>query len=313
MIQLKNFVELPILMLLAGLLLTACEERFQPELTDEEPELVIEGHIEAGDTPLPPYIILTRTLPFYSNIHPEAIDELFVHNAVVRVSDGEQTVTLEEVCLSNIPPELQAIVAETLTNVDTGFIDYCLYTDPGFSMVGEVGKTYDLYVETDREIATATTTIPEHVPLDSVYFVAAPGGHGDSLLEMRVKLTDPVSEQYYRYFTSTNGGLLYPSFGSVFDDAFFNGQTFEFPLPKGEPPYREADDGVYGLHLPGDEVNLKWTNLDRDHHDFWDTVEYNKVNQGPFGSYTQIKTNIEGGLGIWGGYSVSNYLVVAVE
>ena len=31
------------------------------------------------------------------------------------------------------------------------------------------------------------------------------------------------------------------------------------------------------------------------------------ANQGPFASYTRLQSNIVGGLGIWGGYSVSYY------
>ncbi|MEL6924369.1 MAG: DUF4249 family protein [Bacteroidota bacterium] len=51
-------------------------------------------------------------------------------------------------------------------------------------------------------------------------------------------------------------------------------------------------------------------NIDAAHFDFWSTLEFNAVNQGPFSAYTRIASNVEGGLGIWGGYSVSFYTVV---
>ena len=294
------------------LLLSACEERFQPDLSNTPSQLVIEGHIEVAENPLPPYVILTRTVPFFSTISANTIEKLFVHNALVQVSDGVQTISLEEVCWENLPDELRTLVIETLPEIEDININYCVYTDLSFSFLGEVGKTYSLYVETGEEVATANTTISTHAPLDSIYFVTAPGGFGDSLLEMRVKLSDPLlSQEYYRYFTSTNNGLFYAGFNSVFNDKLFEGQTVEFPLSKGEPRFREDDAEVFGLFYPGDEVTLRWTNIDEPHYDFWNTLEFNKVNQGPFGSYTQIQSNIEGGLGIWGGYAASHYRVVA--
>ena len=39
----------------------------------------------------------------------------------------------------------------------------------------------------------------------------------------------------------------------------------------------------------------------------WNTLEFSNANQGPFASYTRLESNINGGLGIWGGLSVSYY------
>jgi len=121
-------------------------------------------------------------------------------------------------------------------------------------------------------------------------------------------MTDPELEaNFYRYFTSTNQEPFYPGFTSVFNDLLIAGQTVDFPLAKGEAPFREEDAGIFGLFRPGDEVILRWLCIDEVHYDFWDTLEFNKVNQGPFGSYTQVKSNVEGGVGIWGGYSSGFY------
>ncbi|MFK7806711.1 MAG: DUF4249 domain-containing protein [Saprospiraceae bacterium] len=297
------------------LLLASCEERYQPDITTEEPLLVVEGHIEvsSGVVPLPPYVILTRTIPFFAEITVEQIEELFVHDAFVQVSDGAQTITLEEVCWDELPEEFKDIVIETVPDLNGQQINYCIYTDLSFSFFGEEGKTYDLLVETDKEIATSTTTIPKLVPLDSVYFKPAPGGYGDSLLELQVGFTDPVLvDNFYRYFTSTNQSAFYPGFNSVFNDLLYAGLTVDFPLAKGEPPFRSAEDvSIFGLFRPGDEVVLRWLCIDQAHYKFWDTLEFNRVNQGPFGSYTQVKSNIEGAIGIWGGYSSAYYQLLA--
>lgn len=307
----KN-TEIPVLLLfLTMLLLSACEERYYPELTTAEPLLVIEGHIEVSeDVPLPPYVILTRTIPFYSEITADQINELFVHDALVQVSDGSETVTLEEVCWEDLPEEFKEIAIATVPTLEDVNLNYCVYTDLTFSFIAEAGKTYDLYVATDNEIATASTTIPEFVPLDSVYFLPAPGALGDSMMEVHIVYTDPLEEDnFYRYATSTNQEPFFPAFNSVFNDNLFRGQTVDFPLSKGEPPYRTEDADVYGLFRPGDQVVFRWMLIDEAHYKFWDTLEFNKVNQGPFGSYTQVKSNVEGGIGIWGGYHSGFYQV----
>jgi hypothetical protein len=301
--------------LLTILLLTACQEPYQPEITTTEPLLVVEGHIEVSDeeTPLPPYVILTRTIPFYSQITTSQIENLFVHDALVQVSDGNQTVTLEEVCWDDLPQEIKDLVRESLPTFEDPNVNICVYTDLSFSFLAEAGKSYSLYIETDKETATATTTIPDFVPIDSLYFIPAPGGYGDSLLEMHVVFTDPLAENnFYRYFTSTNEAPFYPAFNSVFNDKLFAGQTVDFPLFKGEPPFREEDAGIYGLFRKGDQVIFRWLLIDEAHYKFWDTLEFNKVNQGPFGSYTQVKSNVEGAIGIWGGYR-SGFYVGIVE
>jgi hypothetical protein len=46
---------------------------------------------------------------------------------------------------------------------------------------------------------------------------------------------------------------------------------------------------------------------------YYNTLDYNTENQGPFSNYTQISTNIEGGIGSWAGSSVSYYTVIIPE
>ena len=46
---------------------------------------------------------------------------------------------------------------------------------------------------------------------------------------------------------------------------------------------------------------------DEAHFDFWNTRDFSANSAGPFSSYTRIKGNVDGALGIWGGYSVDSY------
>lgn len=300
------------------LLLYACEEEFIPEISTDPEDIVVEGYIEAGDIPLPPYVILTRSLPFFTTFGFGDLDNLFVHDAIVTVSDGEQTVTLEELCWNDFDEEVQALLQELLeqsgVGLDTIPGNLCVYFDRTLSMIGETGKTYDLRIEAEDKVLTASTSIPEPVLIDSLKFIKPSGVLPDTLLELRGFFSDPPGvNNFYRYFNSINGGRFIPGFNSVVDDAFFDGQQFEFPIPKAEPRNTTADPAEFGLHRVGDTLILKWSTIDDAHFRFWSTLEFNAVNQGPFSAYSRVETNINGGIGVWGGYNSGYYNLIVEE
>jgi hypothetical protein len=298
------------LLLVLAMFFVACEEEFIPDTGDFEPQIVVEGYIEAGPGQLPPYVILTRSIPFTSTINPAEFSELFVHNAMVQVVSGADTVQLIELCLSNLPPEFLEIAAELLgiSASDSG-VDFCVYTDLTGAMMGEIGGVYELLIEVEGEQITAVTTIPPHVALDSVWFEPAPGIN-PNLMEMRCRINDPAElTSFYRYFTGVNSSGFVAGFNSVIDDEFFSGQEFEFPLLRAPLPNEEISPETFGYYFSGDTAALKWCNIDRAQFNFWNTYEYNSNSSGPFSSYTRIMSNIAGGTGIWGGVSFSTYFV----
>ena len=70
---------------------------------------------------------------------------------------------------------------------------------------------------------------------------------------------------------------------------------------------KEKEKNTFGLFKIGDSVAIKWSAIDETHFNFWNTLEFNKGNQGPFSTYTTINSNIIGGLGNWGGYNSKIY------
>lgn len=293
-------------------LLASCEQVFLPEPLDEPLDLVVEGYVEAGEQPRPPYVILTRSQPFFAQIGPGYFNDFFVHDARVEVSDGSQTVVLEELCLDELTADQQdLLLAQLGIPLDSLGINFCAYLDLSFSMLGQVGKTYELRVEAEDQVLTSRTTIPAHVPVDSFYFTRPSEEAPDTLRELRGFITDPAGElNYYRFLNRVGEEPYYPGFNSVVNDRFFDGENFEFPLPKGEPRSAEIDPETFGFFTLGDSVTVRWLSIDQAQYDFWNTLEFNAVNQGPFSSYTRVDTNIEGGLGIWGGFSASYYQLV---
>ena len=75
----------------------ACQEEFIPAEVQGPHPLVVEGYIEASeDLSSPPYVFLTRSFPFFNELSGDELDDFFVHDADVRVSDGEREVVLQE-------------------------------------------------------------------------------------------------------------------------------------------------------------------------------------------------------------------------
>jgi len=292
------FIELLTILLLAG-----CEKDITLDLPVPQQMIVVEGHIENGSFP---YVILTRNQAYFSKIDPSALSGMFVHNAQVTVSSGNQTETLQEICLSSLPAYLKPLVYQWLgiTEEQATGQDYCAYVS--FAMTGQTGRTYRLDIQVGDTVLAAHTSIPNVAPVDSIWTEPDPV-YGDSLVWLWVKYSEPDTlGNFYRYFTRVNSEPFYPGyFGSVWDDQFTNGQQYAFSLAKGEPRTAEIDFDTYGLFHKGDTVVLKLASIDHDHYQFWRTLEDQRNHSGPFSSPVYISDNIEGGLGIWGGYGVT--------
>jgi hypothetical protein len=299
---------------IAGLALTmlifsGCEEEFFPEPSTEGPKYVVEGYLEAGDNPFPPYVILTQTFDFYGEIGPDQFTESFVHDADVRVSDGAIEVVFQELCFSELDSVLQEQVAEQFgLNADSLSIDFCVYLDLLGQLQPQEGRTYDLRITKGSDVITSSTQIPMRVPLDSLMFEPPPGEPNDTLAQLTCYISDPAGiKNFYRYFGATNGGQLEPAFSSVEEDLFFDGKSFAFQLFNPQTDSGDVEPEEFGLYFVGDTITVKWCTIDEANFDFWNTLEFSNANQGPFSSYTRLQSNIKGGLGVWGGYSVNYY------
>ncbi len=124
---------------------------------------------------------------------------------------------------------------------------------------------------------------------------------------------DPNLTSYFRYMTAHNDEPFIPGLGSVVDDRLFNGDAFTFPLARGQRAFDEFDPDTFGYFWRGDSLQVKWMSLDEAHYNFWSTVEFDTGSQGPFSSYVRIESNVEGGLGIWGGINASYHSLTIPE
>jgi len=287
-------------LILVTILIGSCEKDVTVEIPRVESKVVVEGYIETGKNP---FVILSNSLPFFGSIYTTDLIDNTIKGATVTVSDGSITDTLRDIL-----------------NIGVYFS-----TSPG--MQGQPGKTYSLRVVTNGITLTSVTSIPHPVPLDSAWFKV--DGQRDSLGFIWAHLTDPDSlGNYYRWFAQrinkyTSGPdqgkvkdsvFVSPS-GSVFEDKFFNAKSFDFAYNRGSTVNSEKEDDnnvERNFFKRGDTIVVKFCSIDRAHFEFWRTEETQvRSNGNPFGSPAPAISNIEGGLGIWGGYALAYDTVIA--
>lgn len=275
-------------MLLLTLGLTCCNE----DLTNRDqfvPTIVVDGRIESNDYPR---VFLTRNIPYYVCIDSADLIYLVLRQAKVTVSDGVNSEIL------------------TLMTDKTLFPPFYYQ---GTELMGQAGKTYQLRIDYGSEVLTASTTIPYPVTPDSIWF--KPKTDNPDLGEILVRLHDNSDEKnYYKMFSKIKGKqtAFYPTLISNFDDQYFNGQEFTFHLSKGPESYLNLNQKEFSFSR-NDTVFVKICTLDAQCFEFWKGYQ-NEVANGanPFASsFHEVKSNIVGGFGIWGGYGTSVYRVIA--
>jgi hypothetical protein len=279
-------------LLAASCLVISCEKNITVDLPEAEQKIVVEGYIEPGEKAV---VMLTRSASFFAPVDSASLLSYLVLNAFVTVSDGVTTDTL-------------------LPALDTNYYVPLLYKSQ--TLLGQAGKTYTLTVVADGKTVTSVTTIPQPVPLDSVWFKIQEGR--DTLGYAWAHLTDPDTiGNCYRWFAKRlhKDKRFLPPPGSVFEDKFINGKSFDFAYNRGTEPNSTAADDTNderGFFKRGDTIAIKFCAIDRTHFEFWRLEIIQEQNNGnPFASPAPIPTNINGGLGIWGGYSSTYDTIIA--
>jgi hypothetical protein len=270
------------------IVVSACDTA--PDLNIPEPDdkIVIDGWIENGNYAR---VLLTSNAPYFSDLDSASIRELVLTRAKVTLTDGVNSEIL-------------------ILRKDKNYFPPYIYE--GNSIKGETGKTYTVTAEYGGKKAYASTTIPNTVPFDTIYFVRK--DDSDSLRTMYIEFTDPGDEiNYYRVLTMIKGKDKRYSSSMVMaiSDRYFSGQKFGFRLMSGKSNMLTEDTERY--FVKGDTVSIKFCTIDREHYEFWNTYQDEVMNaSNPFASSVSvIRSNVMGdGLGIWGGYGVSLYQVV---
>jgi hypothetical protein len=286
----KKFSFLAMSLLLMSMMFGSCEKDITVKLSDPAIRLVVEGYITPGK---PAYVFISTTAAVFDPVDTASLLSAVVKDALVTITDGQNT--------------------DTLLAPDPG-IGY-LYVSP--DMTGEIGKTYLLRISTPAGFtAQSVTTIPVPVSLDSIWY--EPQSADDTLGYVWATITDPpAAGNSYRWAAKRLGkdnDFIAPV-GSVFDDKFFNGLTFEFAYNRGKVPNSTAEDDnneEEGFFKKGDSIVVRFSSITPESFDFWRAAENQSSSNGsPFSSPAPLNSNISGAIGIWEGFSYTLDTTVA--
>ena len=261
------------------LLLSGCAKEVMPV---DEPVLVVEGWIDAGGYPV---VMLSTTVPAQDDQYIDDLDDHVIRWARVSVSDGEREVVLTG-------------------KVDERYTPPYIYTTG--KLKGEPGKTYRLTVSYDDFYAEAETYISEVAWVESFSMLQV---EGTDKYQLMANLKDVESGKgYYKFFVRLHGmnDIFLPSFlGTV------NGEmlTGEKELSVLQPYKLEMDDYTPYFAL-NDEVSVKFARMDAVTYEFWKMNEELQI-VNPM--YSNLPTNIRGGIGYWAGYGASTYHLKLTE
>ena len=274
------------------LTLLSCEKEVHISMESSPSKMVVQGGIETGQ---PPYIFLTSTISFFAKVDLTSLQNSFLHDAEITVSDGSRTVALREYTF------------------DTGgMAKFYIYTIDTASllnlMLGEPEHFYTLNIKYNGQTYTAITKVPTSAPIDSMWFaepIFKTAKTPDSAKQLFANFLDPDTPgNYVRYFTKRNNEQFFA--GDQFNDEVVNGKPLtNIPLYAGfAPGGEEVNADSLRYFYKGDTVTLKWSSIDKKVYNFWNTFSYARNALGnPFASPINLQGNISNGaLGIWGGY-----------
>lgn len=298
----------------------ACQKDVTVTLPTYDEKIVVDGKIETG---LPPIIILSTTKDIFSNNSQDAIFGDFISDALIIISNGTISDTLETICSDEIPKDFQEI-GYALFGIPPSLMSkyhICAYSTLNPAFFGEVGKSYSIEIQYQGKKYNASTSIVEPTFLDSVYW--KPEKNTQNYGYAYAHLTDPI-DKYNAYLWEVlrlnigKGDLpidlkFHKTGNPVFDDQFINGNSFEFFY---ENPRTRRDTSLSeqfrGLYKKNDTVLIKFSSLDKSTFDFLQK-KYVQVNTGtnPFSIPLNIPTNVSGGaLGYFCGFSTTYYTLI---
>jgi hypothetical protein len=221
--------------LLAALALTGCTKVIDLDLNTADPQIVVEADL--SDKPSEKATVsLSKTINFsQNNTFPP------LSNAVVFIKNRTTGVT------------------DTLKETSAG-----LYK--GTKLVGVVGNTYDLTIQSGGKTITASSTIPRKVPFDTIAFIRQ-ALFGNERISMIPRFNDPVGVgDNYRYIVTTNGKKATDL--HIQNDALIDGKVNGRPLftGGGGPPSQD------GLKV-GDVIDFEFRCIDKGAYTYFETLQ----------------------------------------
>ena len=246
------------------------------------PPLVVEGWIEDDGYPV---VMVTRAVDLQGEV--QDFDKCVEKGCRVSVSDGTQTVLLSG-------------------RIDNTYMPPFIYTTT--KMKGEIGKTYHLKVETEKECVEADAQL---LPYNLIRRLEAVRCEDSDTLYRVVAYADIDKDKNYKFFSRVmnNERRFYSSFIGTFEGRTYDAER-GFDVMKGIHDTYNASYTPY--YHRGDTVRVKLCTLTPEIYAFWRAYE-NTVSMSKNMFFTSVEgcpSNIPGALGYWAAYGYSARMVV---
>tara|TARA_B100001250_G_scaffold334074_1_gene299876 strand:- start:20366 stop:21361 length:996 start_codon:yes stop_codon:yes gene_type:complete len=305
---------------LLSIVFIGCEKAIDINVDSAGSQLVVEGYIQPG---YPSYVFLTRSEGFFDPIDSNSINNISIADAKVFVERQDGVIHQLTYVTSHLIDSLG--LSDTIQlPLNALYIDLT-YQQDDFS---QIDYKYKLIVIWQSDTITATTSIPPAYPIDSVWVERKDSLEIDYKCYIWARINDPdtVGNCALIHFKRDVGWkpmdpLFIESAISARSDQIVNGENFKAFFARSG---RFTDeDGVLlpffgdryedGNFVRKDIVLLRISHIDFTTYNFWRSVERSQDAGGnPFSEPMNLSSNINGGLGIWGGYGVSYFYVPIV-
>ena len=312
----------------------ACEKEIQLDIPSAGKEIVVQAMIQEG---YPSLVQLTWSDSYFATIDSNSYNEMFISGAKIIIYNQDRTdsVILAEIdaLIQGFPP---GIYADLNINFDaeppiSNFNDFC-----------KEGSSYHLKVIVENDTLTATTSIPNATPLDSIWFV--PDERYPEYGDFYIWYDDPdtmgnnVMFEHKRlaHFAlkkkvSRSDDVFIKAFGAVRNDIEgLNGEAFVSFFERGrssnftttgftdhKASFANFQSAYYNDTIGevfADTVLFRFSQLDKASFEFWRSViAQDLMNGNPFAEPINLKSNINGGLGVFEGKAAVYYKLIARE
>lgn len=264
----------------------SCQKEIDLNLPEAEEQIVVDGYIEYNSYP---FVVLTRSVPFFSEMDSAQLRKLVVTTAKVTVtSDTDSEILTLQPNEKFFPP----------------------YVYRGTTFKGEIGKEYSIKVEVNNKVITSKTSITNTAKIDSIWFEPLKDNDTLGLLWMQIQ-DNPNESNYYRVLTKRKGkdrNYIPSMIFSAFSDINFNGKLFTIAVYKGITDFSHPLEDIY--FNVKDSVFIRLSTMDKESYDCWMSLQNEMVNYGnPLAEPNNpIVTNITNGIGVWSGFGSTYYL-----
>ena len=253
-----------------------------------ESKIVVEGWIEEGE---PARVLLSRSVPMNEPVDSSNYLNYSIRSAMVIVSDDADSDTLRLTSASHhLPPYLYA----------------------GEKITGKQGGKYQLTIRYLNRTLTAGSNIPPSVPIRNVEYTRR--NPTDTVGYLTIEFTDPADRQsYYQIATRVENAdeIFVPCLYGNFNSRNFTTPEVRMPISRGITIFPQIN--FEGHFYDGDRIFVRLRTMPKEGFDFWNVWQNEIVNvqNAVFPANSSLKSNIDGGIGIWCGYGQSTISIIA--